>query len=209
MEPLKILIVDDHKIIIDGIKNMLNSTVFKIVSEAGNISDAIAILEKQTIDIMITDIKMPEGNGLELIAKVKEVHPDVKIVVLSMHDEISIVVEAINLGVNAYLLKNISQKMLIRALHRVSENNFFISEELSHILMQNINSQKEGKLLTKREMQILNLIAKGYSSKQISDSLFISQRTVESHRKSLLYKTKTNNAAGLINYAFVNGLLYD
>ena len=207
MDFLKLLLVDDHQILIDGIKNMLEDSDNYIIIEAESSVSAMEILNNSKIDIIITDIQMPEEDGIELIKKVKKIYPDIKIVVLSMHDEKSIVMEAINLGVNAYLLKNISQKKLITALEKVQAGAFYISEEISHIIIESINMRNKGKLLSDRELEILKLISKELSNKKIADKLFISERTVESHRKNIFAKTNTKTVVGLIKYAIKNKLI--
>ncbi|MCK4664267.1 MAG: response regulator transcription factor [Bacteroidales bacterium] len=203
----KILIVDDHQILIDGIKGLLPCDEFEIAGEAYDYNTALEILKGKDVDIIISDIQLPGKNGIELIKDVKQQYPDIKIIVLSMHNEKSIVQEAIKLGVNAYLLKNISQEQLLKALHLVLENKFYISEEIADILVEQVQENSPSKLLTQRELEILKLIAKEKSNRQIADSLFISERTVESHRKNIFRKTNTKTVVGLIKYAIENLLI--
>jgi len=203
----RIVIVDDHQILLDGISNMLESNGFLIVAKAQNTQQALQALKDHNPDILITDIEMPGEDGIQLIKKVKKQFPDVKIVVLSMHEERSIVMDVIQLKVNAYLLKNITQSQLITALRRVKENKLYISEELSHLLMEKIQDKTEDRLLSSRELEVLKLIAREFSNSKIAQTLFISERTVESHRKNIFRKTNTHSIVGLIKYAMENKLI--
>ncbi len=115
--------------------------------------------------------------------------------------------DAIRLGVKAYLLKNINRQKLLRALNSVRSEMFYISEEISHLLVEDLHSRTRERLLSEREMQILRLIAQECSNQQIAEALFISERTVESHRKNIFRKTNTRTAVGLIKYAIKNGLI--
>ena len=199
--------VDDHQILIDGIKNILEEKEFIIVAEALDSRSALEFLEKHPVEIIITDISMPGEDGIELIKKVKKLYPEIKIIVLSMHEEKGIVQDAIQLGVNGYLLKNITQQQLLHAIQRVKENKFYISEEIAHILVENIHDKTDTRLLSKRELEILKLIAREYSNKHIAETLFISERTVETHRKNIFRKTNTHTVVGLIKYAIENKLI--
>ncbi|OFX36640.1 MAG: hypothetical protein A2X08_10875 [Bacteroidetes bacterium GWA2_32_17] len=207
IENTKILLVDDHQILIDGIKNMLEEKGFIIVNKAYDTLSALEFLEKYPVEIIITDISMPGEDGIELIKKVKKLYPEIKIIVLSMHEEKGIVQDAIQLGVNGYILKNITQQQLLRAIQRVKEDKFYISEEIAHILVENIHDKTDTRLLSKRELEILKLIAREYSNKHIAETLFISERTVETHRKNIFRKTNTHTVVGLIKYAIENKLI--
>ncbi|MCD4791815.1 MAG: response regulator transcription factor [Bacteroidales bacterium] len=203
----KILIVDDHQILIDGIKGLIPCNEFEIAGEASCYNTAVEMLKGKDIDIIISDIQLPGKTGIELIKEVKQQYPDIKIIVLSMHNEKSIVLKAVKLGINAYLLKNISQEQLLKALYSVLENKFYISEEIAGILVEQAQDNSPRKLLTKRELEILKLIADEKSNRQIADTLFISERTVESHRKNIFRKTNTKTVVGLIKYAVDNLLI--
>jgi DNA-binding NarL/FixJ family response regulator len=207
MERWKVVLVDDHPILIDGVRNMLDGDQYVVVGEAYDGIQALNVLASSQADILITDIQMPESDGLKLIREVRALHPEVRIVVLSMHDERSIVMDAIRLGVKAYLLKNINRQKLLRALSSVRADVFYISEEISHLLVEDLHARVRERLLSDRELEILRLIAREFSNKQIADTLFISERTVESHRKNIFRKTNTRSVVGLIKYAIKNGLI--
>ncbi len=203
---IKILIIDDHQILIDGIKKLLFQSKFKVIAEANNRAEALAVISITDIDIIICDISIPDiNNGMLIIKEIRKKFPEIKIVVLSMHDERSIVYDAINYGVSAYLLKNINQEQLICALKKVQMNKFYISEEISDYLVEKFRNAPDP-FLSDRESEILKLIIREYSNKTIAETLFISERTVETHRKNIYRKTNSNTIVGLIKYAIENKL---
>jgi len=205
----RIVLVDDHKLMIDGLRNMLVDNNFVIIAEASDTVNAMEIINRhaEEIDFLITDIQLPGDSGLELIRNVKKAYSHIKIIVLSMHDERTVVMEAVSLGVNAYLLKNLTQSQFLHAINIVKSGKFFISEELSYVLADKVNIKSVASLLSNREMEILRLIAMEYSNKQIAEALFISERTVESHRKNIFTKTNTKSVVGLIQFAIKNELI--
>jgi two-component system, NarL family, nitrate/nitrite response regulator NarL len=203
---LQVLIVDDHQILIDGVKKLLYDTRFNVVSECTRAADAMKILANNKIDIAICDLSLPEvSDGIELIKGIRKGFPLVKIVVLTMHDERCIVHDIINYGVSAYLLKNINQIQLVHALERVNANKFYISEDISDILLDKFQTASD-MFLSERESEILKLVIREYSNKQLAETLFISERTVETHRKNIYKKTNTNNIVGLIKFALEHKL---
>ena len=144
--------------------------------------------------------------GLELIKIAKTVLPEIKTIVLSMHDEPSVIRELLKIGADGFILKKDTHQSIIDALDKVTRGKKFLSEDVSEILIHGIDDDKN-KDLTPREVEITKLIAKEYSTKQIADILFISERTVETHRKNILKKTGTNNVVGLVRYAYKNNLV--
>jgi two-component system, NarL family, nitrate/nitrite response regulator NarL len=204
---IHIFLVDDHQILIDGIRKMLDSDEIIIVGEALNCKQALEILNKKDVDIIITDIQMPGEDGIMLAKKVKSLYPDIKIIVLTMHEERSIVLDAIQIGVNGFLLKNCTQQQLLNAINKVNAGKFFISEDLAYILIEKVHEKSDRRLLSERELEILKLVAEEYSNKEIAEKLFISERTVESHRSNILTKTGTKTVIGLIKYAIENKLI--
>ena len=204
---VKVLIIDDHQILLDGVKKLLFQSRFKVVAEAVNRTEAMAVLLNSKIDIVICDISIPDINsGISLIEEIRKKFPKTKIVVLTMHDERSIVHDVISLGIDAYLLKNINMSQLIEALERVSINKFYISEEISDCLLEKFRNTAKP-ILSDRESEILKLIIREYSTKKIAEELYISDRTVETHRKNIYRKTNTTNIVGLIKYAIENKLV--
>lgn len=203
----QILLVDDHFILLDGLSNILNENGFYVAAKANSVEMAMKMLGQHKIDLVLTDIQMPGEDGIELVKKIKKSYPDVKVVVLSMHCERSIVLDALQHKIDGYLLKNISEPQMVKALKIVMLGKFYVSEEISHLLVERFHSDQDTRLLSKRETEVLKLVAKEYSNKEIATTLFISERTVESHRKNIFRKTNTHSVVGLIKYAMENKLI--
>lgn len=204
----RILLVDDHQILLEGTKSIIDgaSELFEVTDTAHTPERAQELLKNNDYDILITDYEMPNMKGLELIKIAKTVLPEIKTIVLSMHDEPSVIRELLKMGADGFILKKDTHQSIIDALDKVVRGKRFLSEDVSDILIQNIDTDKN-KDLTPREVEITKLIAKEYSTKQIADILFISERTVETHRKNILKKTGTNNVVGLVRYAYKNNLV--
>ena len=205
---MKILLVDDHTILLDGVKSLLSKEDdLEIVGQAGSAEAALEFLKKQDVDLIITDYSMPGMDGLSLLNTVKRIAPNTKIILLSMHDEVHLVKEILKAGVNGYVLKKDTHKELLNAIHDVHNGKVYLSSDVNKMLITNLNNPDEGKLLTDREREILKLIAKEYTNKDIAEELFISERTVETHRKNIFKKTATNSLVGLIKFAYANNLI--
>ncbi len=206
MKKYSILLVDDHRIFLEGLKNLIQEP-FQAKDTANSGREALELIKSSEFDVMITDYEMPGFNGLELIKAVRIVQPEIKIIVLSMHDDPSVVKELLRIGVQGYLLKNNTYKNLTEALEKVVEGKRFLSDEIAELLI-NAPEEEEKGVLTSREIEILKLVAKEFNSRQIAEILFISERTVETHRKNILKKTGAGNLVGLIKYAYANNI-YD
>lgn len=213
---INILIVDDHQLVRDGIKTMLESKEKEytyIITEASSGSEAIELLEKTIIDIILIDQQMPGLSGSETVKKIKSLHPKSKILAISNYDEIAYINDMLKSGANGYVLKNIDPNELVKAIETIlSGKNYYandIANKLINVNTLNQNSSKADKRegLSKREMEILKLIAAEYNNEQISEKLEIAKRTVDSHRQNLLNKLGVKNTAGLINYAYRNNLI--
>lgn len=204
-------IVDDHQIVIDGLKALLKDhPKFCITLESNNPVQFIESLKKCQVDIIITDIMMPEMNGQELAKKIRKAYPDLKIMAMSMSGEGSLVNEMIeDADISAYVLKNIGKDELIKALDKVAGGGIYFSEQVMKEMLRASEQKKEIEEihLTERETEIIGLIEKEMSNKEIADKLFISERTVETHRKNIFRKTKTNSVIGLIKFAYEHKLI--
>ena len=208
VERMKILLVNDHTILLDGVKSLLSQEDdLAVVGQAASAEEALEFLKKNEVDLIITDYSMPGMDGLSLLNTVKRVAPHTKIILLSMHDEVHLVKEILKAGVNGYVLKNDTHKELLNAIHDVRRGKVYLSSDVNKMLITNLNNPDEGKLLTDREREILKLIAKEYTNKDIAEELFISERTVETHRKNIFKKTGTNSLVGLIKFAYANNLI--
>jgi DNA-binding NarL/FixJ family response regulator len=153
---------------------------------------------------MITDIQMPGMDGIELTRKVKEIYPQVKVIGLSMLDKPEVIKELIGAGADGYLLKDIEKSELVNAIEEVYGGNIFYSGTIAKTLMESLSNKE---LLTRREKEIIKLIAEENMNTQIAEKLFISEHTVEAHRKNIFRKTKAKSIVGLIKYAYENKLV--
>lgn len=209
---INLLIVDDHQMFVDGIKSLLRKEKnVNIVAEASNGLEALDFLKTQNVDIAIIDISMPQMSGTELIKIIKKDFPNVKTLVLTMYNDRSIINEILNVEAEGYILKNTGKQELLDAIYRIADNGTYYSSEVVSILMKKIKreetqAKESAQSLTEREQEIVSLIAKEYSSAQIAEKLFISQFTVDTHRKNILKKTNTKTLVGLIKYAIENNL---
>jgi len=208
MKRYSVLLVDDHRILMDGMNALIESSdLFSVKNMASSGTEAIELLKKYDYDILITDYEMPGLSGLELVKATKTIQPDAKIIVLSMHDDPSVIREILREGANGYILKKDTHRTLHVALKKVMEGKRFLSDDISEILIHAAEEDEEKGVLTSRETEILRLVAKEFNSRQIAEILFISERTVETHRKNILRKTGASNLVGLIKYAYANNLI--
>lgn len=218
MGKIKLFLVDDHKMIREGLKNFLSENDdFEIVAEAENGVDCLNQMENVSVDILLTDLNMPEMDGLELTKAMKEKHPDVKIIALTMMGESQHIKQMLAEGAMGYLLKDCSEEQLTTAIRSVYNDGTYYSPEVTNIILNNIRKVKPAKTskvvtempLTEREKEILHLILKEMSNKEIADTLFVSIRTVDAHKRNLLDKTGSKNVAGLVLYAIERQLFDD
>lgn len=204
-----ILLADDHQLFLDGISNLLLSS--GLVNElwvSGNGKEVLQVLNHRKPDLVLMDIDMPVMNGVECLMELRKRYPDQKVLMLSMHAEPAFVREVIGIGANGYLLKTASADEFVLAVKKVIDGGQFYSGEL----MLNMHQAKQAtpenaETISEREREIVILIAEGFSSKEIADKLFISPRTVETHRKNIMAKMGFQSVADLIRYAFKQGLI--
>ena len=207
-QTMKILLVDDHSILLDGLKKLIEEDeMLSVVDAVGSVPDAIRSIDKHKPDLVITDYNLGDDDGLSLVQKTKRLFPDMKFIILSMHDEAHLVKEILKEGVNGYVLKKDTKAELIEAIYAVRGGKMYMSTDINAMLVKSLYEPDEGKLLTSREREILKLISQEYSNKQIAEELFISERTVETHRKNIFRKTKTSSLVGLIKFAYANNLI--
>ncbi|WP_305983198.1 response regulator [Roseivirga thermotolerans] len=205
---MKIVLVDDHSILLDGLKKLIQEDdMLTVVDAVDNLPDAIRSIDKHKPELVITDYNLGEDDGLSLVQKVKRILPETRFIVLSMHDESHLVKEILKEGINGYVLKKDTKAELLEAIYSVRAGKMYLSSDINAMLVKSLYEPDEGKLLTSREREILQLIAKEYSNKNIAEELFISERTVETHRKNIFRKTKTNSIVGLIKFAYANNLI--
>ncbi len=205
---IKVLLVDDHAILIDGLKVLLSEQgTYQIGGSAHSGCFALAFLKKERYDLMIADYSLPDMTGLELIRQAKAIVPGLKVIMLSMHDEATVIREVIAAGADGYVLKKYARQELFQAIDAVLNNHSYWSAEISRVMLKGLQSGEPPQTLTEREAEILQLIIKEMTSKQIAKQLFISERTVETHRKNLMRKLNCSGTVGLIKYAFSKNLI--
>ncbi len=208
MNRIKVLLVDDHQIIIDGLKSLLkNSEEIVVVAEANNGREALPILDLLELDVVLMDIDMPVMNGIDTLKEIRKQGLAVKVIILSMHNEAGMIKSLINIGADGYLLKSSSQDEVINAIRKVAGGQQYFSTEVTLSLLKPNQNNHQSEILTDRETEIIKLIAEGFSNKEIGDKLFISHRTVDTHRTNLMKKLNVSNIAGLISYAIKNGIV--
>jgi len=204
-------LVDDHQIVIDGLTSLLKGHErFKFAFATTDSTAVIDQITEQPIDILLTDVMMPKLPGNELARKVREKFPKVKILALSMSGQGDLVNEMIEYAdISGYILKNVGKQQLVEALEKIAGGGIYFSEEVIDELQRTSErrKQKEEAHLTDREIEIIRLIEKEYNNKMIAETLFISERTVETHRKNIFRKTNTNSVIGLVKYAYEHRLI--
>ncbi len=212
--PKTIILVDDHKIIRDGLKMYFTGNDdYVIEAEAENGVEALEILSKRSFDLVITDISMPEMDGITLAQEIKEKYPDQKVMALTMMGENQHIKHMLAAGVNGYILKNSDKSEIMNAIKTILNGENYYSGSVTKIIIYGIAGKKKPTQrltletpLTTREKEVLKLIVKEYSNKEIADQLFISVRTVDAHKRNLLEKTGCKNIAGLVVYALEHNI---
>ncbi len=204
---IRTIIVDDHRILREGIKALLKEMVnIELIGEASNGQELLPMLSSCNVDLILMDINMPKMDGIEASKEALRICPDVKIIILSMHDDIQYYDSIVKLGVHGFLLKESSYDELERAIESVLDGRPYFSQEL---LLKLLRTRKDEPLLqfSKREKEVLALICKGLSTTKIADKLFLSVSTIEKHRAELLDKTNSPNSTALAVYAIKNNLV--
>lgn len=203
-----LFIVDDHQMVVDGLISLLNNEErYNIVGFSNQPKEVMPMLESLNVDILLTDINMPEMTGVEITRSVKKTFPNIKVLALSMFGERQVIKEMIDAGVSGYILKNTGKKELIEALDKLSAGQTFFGEQVTEELMKSFKNNDEMPHLTNREVEIIRLIENENSNKKIADILFISERTVETHRKNIFRKTGTQSIIGLLKYAYEHKII--
>lgn len=208
-----IILVDDHKMFLEGLlnifKNEQNYNVLLTAYSGKNIIKYIDANPDQKIDIVISDISMPDIDGITLNDYIKKVRPEIKTLIVSMHTDTSMIDTLIKSDVDGYLSKNATQSELLQAVRTILNNDKYFSESVKQAYMNTVFTKRKETMvtLTKREKDVLKLIAEEYTSQEIADKLFLSKHTIESYRKNLISKLNVKNLAGLTKYAIKLGLV--
>lgn len=203
----KVIIVDDHKIFRESLAYMLVSQAnLSILAQANNGKELLELLQTEIPDIVLLDIEMPIMDGVEATRLALKKYPDLKILVLSMHNDEEFYSSMIDLGVKGFILKEADSSEVIKAIEEIIDGNLYFSQDLLVGLLKKRKDTKHIEL-TQREKEVLTNIAKGLSNSEIANKLYISSRTVEKHRAELLLKTESKNSISLVVFAIKNGLV--
>jgi DNA-binding NarL/FixJ family response regulator len=214
MKNLKILIADDHKIFRQGIRAILSQQKdFSVSGEAASAEEIFNVLGNQSIDLILLDIDLGRDDGIEIARRIRDEYPAVRILALSMHGEEAYIIKMLENGTSGYILKNSGMEELNTAIRTVAQGKTYLTSEVTETLIQHLHfSEATGTRtdseipLSSREREVLKMIAQEYSNSEIAARLFISIRTVDTHRRNLLRKLKLKNTAGLVKFAIQKGL---
>jgi len=217
MATINLFLVDDHKLFLEGLISILNEKPgLKVIGYACSASEYFSMADEVQPDVILVDVNMPEMSGIELTHLIKENNPQAKILALTMYEDPIYIQKMVHSGVNGYILKSANIKELETAIRMVSKGENYLAQDIQKIVMDKIgyiesfedfDSFNKNKL-SKREIQIVSLIAREFSTQEIAEKLHISERTVETHRKNILAKTNAKSIVGLVKYAIREGLVY-
>ncbi len=210
-EKVRLLLVDDHQLFIDGIRSLLSREPgIEIVGEALNGKAAMDFLQDNEVDIVLSDMSMPQMTGIELARKIRQKFENTQVIVLSMNKRKALIQDAMHSGASGYVLKDATKEELAEAIRSIASGDTYLSKGVGKILLsmnQDLKPNEDLASLTDRELEILKLIATELSNVEIATRLDISRRTVETHRKNIMKKVGVKNSVGLARYAFSHGLM--
>jgi DNA-binding NarL/FixJ family response regulator len=206
---IQVLIIDDHPVVVEGLQKLFCQKGKKYSSTiAFSVADCLKVLKVFIPDIVLLDINLPDGNGIDLCKTILQLCPNAKIIALSSFSECSYISRMMNNGAKGYLLKNSTEEEIFEAIDEVLAGKVYLGFEVSDIL-KNVHQNQEHPILTRRETEVLKLIADGFTNPEIAEKLFISSQTVDSHRKNLLMKLDARNTAALVKIGITQGLIGD
>lgn len=208
----KILLADDHKIIRNVLSKFLSDNLEVEVIEANNGIEGVKLMDQHQFDLVIADINMPRMDGIEMTKEIKSKYPNLKVIALSMMDDSVSIKKMLKAGVSAYVLKEGDVNELLKAIERVWNGETYYSPAVTESIMSSISDGRQAHKeadLTKRELEVLELLFKEKTNKEIADELFISLRTVETHKHHIMEKTGAKNMAGLVKFAIREKLFDD
>ena len=211
MKRLRVLLADDHRMVAEGLRSLLEPE-FEF---AGIVEDGRALIkaaEKIVPDVIVADISMPLLNGIEAVRQIKEINPDIKVVFLTMHPDVTYAARAFEVGASGYVLKHSAPSELITAIREAIKGRTYVTPMIAGELMQSykegFHPQREGiGKLTPRQKEVLQLFAEGHSAKEIADTLCISPRTVEFHKYKMMEQLNVKTSAELVGYAIKHGIV--
>lgn len=210
MKPIKIIIADDHKLVREGIRQLLElDGEIKVIAEADNGIQCIEKMRIQKPDVLLLDINMPNMNGLEVLQELKEAGINQKILILTIHNEVEYLLKAVEIGVDGYVLKDSNSDVLKKAIITIHQGETYIQASLAPYLKMKLNKKEKVKLddLTRRETEVLKLVARGLFNKEIADTLSISEKTVKNHVSSIFKKINVSDRTQAAVYAIKNNYI--
>ncbi|WP_027854471.1 response regulator transcription factor [Marinobacterium litorale] len=212
LKPIKVLLVDDHPLVLDGIRARLEDEGgIDVVGDACNGQDALEKAQSLSPDVVLMDVSMPVMNGFDATRKLRECCPQVRVLILSMHDNREYILQLIQSGAAGYILKDVSSEEMVKAIETVNQGGTYFSSGASQTLFARFDepaaSAQDTGVLTRRELTVLKLLAEGRNNKEIARELDISVRTVETHRQNIKSKLNIQTAAGLVRYAIEHNLV--
>ena len=202
---INVIIVDDHKVVVEGLEHLINeSGIAQVTGKAYSAVECWELLAKNQADVLLLDISLPDGNGIDLCPKIKAQHPDLKILMLTSYSEISIVMRVLEDGASGYILKNAMAEEIIEGIRIVASGERFLCEEVDILLKkQKIQPIR----LSRREQELLRHIVAGHSNSEIADKMFLGYETIKSYRKNLILKLDAHNTAQLVKIAIEQKLI--
>ncbi len=213
MEKIKVIIVDDHKLVTDCISLFLKSAPeIEVVGIAHSGKEALKLLGEVVPDVILVDISMPEMSGIETTEAIKKKYPAIKVLILSMHSDYDNISDAIDAGADGYVPKDVASEELIEAINAIHSGKNFFHTTISDEIVRNYSTKRKKNVsalpqLTKRELEVLQLFAEGFNNTEIADKLFLSVRTIESHKNHILQKTNMKNSVELIKFAIKHKII--
>ena len=205
---IRVFIVDDHPMVIEGMSAMLQEQPsIEVAGYAMNAASCLGFFIRSSADVVLMDINLPDKSGIDLCAELKQRFPQMKILGISNLNQGSYIREMMTQGASGYVLKNVSKSELLHAIQRVYKGEQYLTLEVSQAMRRETERQESLPILTKREKEVLKLIAEGFTNPAIAEKLFVSPLTVDSHRKSLLAKFQLKNTAALVRVALENKLI--
>lgn len=212
---IKIALADDHELFRKGMKALLSDyPEIEIVAEASNGKELISQIAKTKFDMVLLDLQMPVMDGVETAEYLQAKHPDIKVIIVTMHNEEGFIHHLISKGARGFLLKNQEIEVVVEAIHAVNENGYYFNETTSLAMIKGLVEANEIKPVfnvvssfTEKELEVIHLISKEKTNKEIAELLFLSPRTIETHRENILKKTKAKNSIGIVMYALKHKII--
>ena len=212
-----VLIIDDHPIFREGLKSILGcSEILEVIGEASGAKDGLSIARKMNPDLVLTDISLPDENGIELTRKIRTALPDTRVIIISMHNKVDRIVDAFQAGATGYIIKESAAERLVDGIRDVLDGKYYLDSSVSHSVVKRLmESSPRDKMktdtaygaLTSREQEVMALLAHGIPIKKIAERLFLSPKTVQNHRANIMSKLDIHNSHELIRYAARLGII--